>query len=269
MSLIMHSATIRLRDASGLHSLFTAGSGIYVQFRSLMIRLLIATGFVAFSCSAHSAITLFGPAVVNAKDTVGINIANGSLGLLIADTAGDGIIGLSTGTSGALTAVNNPGITEGTAGLSVGNTFGGDLVIARLASGSGGSFIFSGNSLSLTPLMFLRRFAIVWFDQMSSGTSLMNAPEGSSFGVVHGRDWLLPPGDSGAYQFNPTDSSGLGSYYLTDLTINSPAAIRFRTTNGSGTSAASFTVVPEPSSTLVVGLGVILPLVMGRRRALK
>lgn len=116
--------------------------------------------------------------------------------------------------------------------------------------------------------MFNRPFAIVWFDQIKTSSAPANAPEGSTFGVVHGTDWILPPADFGSYTFSGTDASGASSYYRTDLMSNPVAAIRFRTTNGGVVSAASFTVVPEPSSTLIVGLGVMLPLVMGRRRTL-
>jgi hypothetical protein len=116
--------------------------------------------------------------------------------------------------------------------------------------------------------MFNRPFAIVWFDQIKTSSAPANAPEGSTFGVVHGTDWILPPGDFGSYVFSATDASGASSYYRTNLTFNPVAAISFRTTTNGVVSAASFTVVPEPSSTLIVGLGVMLPLVMGRRRTL-
>jgi hypothetical protein len=233
-----------------------------------MTRLLTALGFVTFACSAHAAISLTGPAIVGARDAAGTNIASGSLGLLIVDVEDNGIIGLPNGTTGNLDASDNPGVTDGAAGLGVGDTFGGELVLAQLTAISGGIFNISLPSLPFTAPLFNRPFAIVWFDQIKTSSAPANAPEGSTFGVVQGTDWILPPGDLGSYVFSPTDASGASSYYQTNLTFNPIAAIRFRTTNGGVVSAASFTVVPEPSSALIVGLGVMLPLVMRRRKAL-
>lgn len=254
---------------SSVFSFFTASdSGSALPDRSRMTRLLTALGFVTFACSAHAAISLSGTAIVGAKDAAGINIANGSLGLLIVDVEGNGFIGLPNGTTGTLDATDNPGVTEGAAGLGVGDTFGGELVLARLTSVTTGGVFSLSLSLPFTAPLSNRPFAIVWFDQIKTSSAPANAPEGSTFGLVEGTDWILPPVDFGSYTFSATDASGASSYYRPDLTNNPVAAIRFRTTNGSGTSAASFTVVPEPSSALVVGLGVMLPLVMGRRRAL-
>lgn len=220
--------------------------------------------------TAHSAISLNGTAVQNAKDTTGtVNVASGSLGLLIIDVAGDGIVGLPNGTSGALDATDNPGVTYGNAGLNTGNYFGGDLVVARLtaagAGAFGGAFSISLPSFNIQPY-YARSFAIVWFDQIQTASSPATAPEGTTFGVVRGSDWILPGGDGGSYTFSGTDASGPASYYSVQLTNNPAAAIGFRTTNGSGASAASFTVVPEPSSALIAGCGIALPILLGRKR---
>lgn len=249
-------------------SFFAASnSGSAFPDRCRMTRLLTALGFVTLATSAHAA-AILGTPVVGAKDAAGINIANGSLGLLIVDVQGDGFIGLPNGTTGTLDATDNPGVTEGAAGLGVGNTFGGELVLAQLTSSSTSGVLSGSVSFSLTIEMYFRQFAIVWFDQIKTSSAPANAPEGSTFGVVQGTDWILPPTNSGVYSFSPTDASGASSFYQTNLTNNPVAAISFRTTNGVGVSAASFTVVPEPSSALLVGLGVMLPLVTGRRRVL-
>jgi hypothetical protein len=250
-------------------SFFTASSlGSVFPDGSRMTRLLTALGFMTFACSAHAAVTLSGAPVVGAKDGAGFNIASGSLGLLIVDMEGNGFIGLPNGTTGTLDATDNPGVTEGAAGLGVGDTFGGELVLARLTSSPGSGALSGSVSFPLTLQMYGRPFAVVWFDQIKTSSAPANAPEGSTFGVVQGTDWILPQVDFGFYTFSSTDASGASSYYQTNLTSNPVAAIRFRTTNGGGVSATSFTVVPEPSSALIVGLGVMLPLVMRRRRAL-
>lgn len=222
---------------------------------------------LSFSSTAHSAITLTGAAVVNAKDSTGtVNVANGSLGLLIVDVTGNGICGLPNGTSGTLDASDNPGVTYGTSGLGVGDTFGGNLVIARLtAGGPAGAFLISLSSFDIFPYLS-QSFAIVWFDQIQTATSPANAPEGATFGVVQGSDWILPPVNSGSYVFSGTDANGASSFYQVNLNVNPPAAVGFRTTDGSGITAASFTVVPEPSSALIAGLGLALPILLGRKR---
>ncbi len=212
--------------------------------------------------TAHSAISLTGSAVQNAKDFNGaVNVASGSLGLLIIDVADDGIVGLPNGTSGTLDATDNPGVTFGNAGLNTGSYFGGDLVVARLtAAGSGmfgGTFTVNLPILDILPYL-AKSFAIVWFDQIQTATSPANAPEGATFGVVQGSDWTLPAANSGSYSFSSSDAFASASYYSVQLTNNPAAAVGFRTTNGSGTSAASFTVVPEPSSALLASSASLL-----------
>lgn len=259
---ISGSSSPHHQSATKIHARFSPGRRLTTWVAGIC--------FLSLVPAAHAAISLTGSAVLHAKDSTGtVTVTTGSLGLLIIDVAGDGILGLPNGTTGSLVASDNPGVTTGAAGLGVGSTFGGDLVIARLtAAGTGlfgGNFPVSLPSFDCSPYL-AQGFAIVWFDQILTASAPADAPEGATFGVVHGSDWILPPVNSGAYTFSGIDANGAASFYQTDLANNPPAAIAFRTTNGSGNTAASFTVVPEPSSALIAGLGLAFPILFGRRR---
>lgn len=202
------------------------------------------------SQSSIAAISINGVAVINAKDSYGIsNVPVGSLGLLIVDVGGDGIAGVPSNFSGPLTfpvrgALNSLDTT--TAGIDVGTTFGGDLVIARMTSsttGTSGLFTISLSNLDVTG-MESRQFAVVWFDGLTS-SNVGGAPFGSQFGLVHASNWVMPSTDTGlSYAFGST-------YAVPNMAATSFPSGYYYTASGGGNPAANVFIIPESSTMLL------------------
>jgi hypothetical protein len=201
---------------------------------------------------------------MDAKSSTGtLNVATGSLGLLIVDVAGNGILGLNPGGNPFLRPENNPGIPSQAASLRVGGSFGGDRVVARMSADSNGTLNVFLPSFNIFPFLG-KPFAIVWFDQIQNATAPTVAPIGSKYGVVRGSDWFLPAIDSGGYSFLPNDDNGARSFYQVSLDFISIPPIGYTTITGEGNPAASFTVVPE-TNTLILASVASLFLIRRRR----
>lgn len=213
--------------------------------------------------AAEAAISITGTAVTNARNELGTaSVASGQLALLIVDTGNDGFFNFGALTNGSTrTASNDPLLNSASAGLNIGSTFGGELVLNRIQTGAGS---IAGLLSNVNVSSYLNmNFAVVWFDGVSS-TTTGTAVAGSNWGVVRGSDWTFPASDSGT--FTHSSSSFAGASVFAQVNANAPAtgASNFRTTLNDGTTgAAVFNIVPETSTSL---LGAIGALALLRRR---
>ncbi|HEY1121240.1 MAG TPA: hypothetical protein VGE67_06550 [Haloferula sp.] len=214
--------------------------------KSSLLALLMMAG------ASQAAITISGSAVTNARDFAGTTpVAAGATALLIVDTGNNGFIGLGNlATNTTLTAANDPGLTAAQAGMTLGSTFGGDLVLNVITTTSAGVVGGLLTNVSIADYTGMN-FAVVWL-----------AGDGH-YGIVRGTDWTFPAGDSGSFTMSSTDLNGPSSYYQVNVQTPAANAPAFRTTSG-GNSAAAFTIIPEPSVALLGALG-LLGLVRRRR----
>ena len=156
---------------------------------------------VALASVSNAAISLSGTALKNVQGTSATDLVAGRLGLLIVDTAGDGFLTSLTG--GVFPAAGNP-ISSAPyrtvgMGLTINSTFGGDLVVARLTTGTSfGDTTMAGTLTGFNATPYLNKnYAIVWFDTLT--TAGAETVAGSTyFGIARGGDWTFPAADSGA-----------------------------------------------------------------------
>ena len=210
----------------------------------------------ATAVSANAAITIGGTAITNARNGAGsASVPSGSLALLIVDSANNGFFNLGSPTNGALLdSTLDPILTPLDASLAVGQTFGGELILARLSTGTGS---VSGLLTDFTAAPYLnRQFAVVWFDGLTSAGGELSATAGTKWGVVRGSDWVFPPADVGTFTMSSTDASGDASFYQVNANVPAANAAAFRTVVGANGGAA-FTIVPEPSTALLGALGAL------------
>jgi|ERR1035437_990836 hypothetical protein len=216
-------------------------------------KVLSLLALVALSAVSNATVSFSGTALKNLYgSTPTTQVGATILALLIVDTAGTGSF---ASLNGNLTSSSDPTITSAAAGLNVGTTFGGDLVIARLTTATlAGNTILSGGAAGVNMSAYLgKSFAVVWFDTLASSTT-GTATNGTKYGIVRGSNWTTPITNSGNYLY--------GTYTgdFTQITDGNPAT----TAGPAGTSVAfstygtSFTVgVPEPSAALLGGLGLL------------
>jgi hypothetical protein len=69
---------------------------------------------------------------------------------------------------------------------------------------------------------------------------------------------VFPAADSGDFSVSSTDNAGAASFYQMNANVPAANAPNFRTTLVDGTTgAASFVVIPEPSSALLGAVGAL------------
>ena len=213
----------------------------------------------------HAAISITGTAITNARNAAGsANITSNSLALLIVDTGNNGFFDFGSLAAGSvLKTADDPLLSSVDASLDIGSTFGGELVLNRISTGTGS---IAGLLTNVNVSSYLNLpFAVVWFSGVTS-TTTGNATAGSSWGVVRGSDWVFPASDSGTYTHSSTAATfaTASSYALVNANAPATDTSNFRTTLSDGTtSAATFAIVPETSTTL---LGAVSALAMLRRR---
>jgi len=215
---------------------------------------------VLLGIPAHASITINGTGVRGVKTSDGTtDIPAGTLGLVIADTAGDGFFNLGNRVSNtALTAGDVPQLLPSEANLTIGSTFGGETILNVLASPGGGTFSGFLTNRSIAGLES-RDFAVVWFSDILAVGAPASAPLGTTWGIIRGSDWSLPGADMGAYTMSATDSNGSATYYQVNASTGGFPATAFRTTTNGTIGAASFSIigVPEPSTGLLGALGLL------------
>ncbi|MEO8615266.1 MAG: PEP-CTERM sorting domain-containing protein [Luteolibacter sp.] len=210
----------------------------------LLVSSLVASGL------SQGAISFTGTAVTGLG---ALTVPAGTLLLLVADTSGtapgDGFLNGAT-LAGDLVKANDPQLLVANSSTTVGGTFGGDLILAKLgvttAGAINGGFTFDNAVASQN-----RNFAILYFPSLT--TSSASIPDGTAYGIVKGSDWVLTTDNTGqSTAFSTTDSTT--SYFR--VTVASGVA-----TNDSFTtsSSPSFTIgtVPEPSAVLLGAIGAL------------
>jgi hypothetical protein len=231
----------------------------------------IKTLFIASALigSANAAVTISGTLASAFKDSAATpaNIPTGSLAFLIVDDGSNGF--LSTATLGSITAGSKNGQTGlklavADAGITTSTTFGGDQIVSIATVGASGSISAILPNVNVSSYVG-KNFAVVWFTK-SAATITSGGIAGEYFGVIRGADWVLPASDAGTFTLNPTDSSGVSSYYSYSA---SATAVQVGSTGfftGTGTAAASgstavrtatFQVVPETSTALLGAIGAL------------
>ena len=182
------------------------------------VKLALLTLSIALASVSNAAITYGGPALKNVQGTTAVDLVAGRLGLLIVDTDGDGFLTGFTG--GKSPAAGNPFSPSGVystsgAGLAVGSTFGGDLVVARLNTAvQFGDTNMNGTLTGFTATPYLNKnYAIVWFDTLTTAGTETVAPVGTYFGIARGGDWSFPPANNGSFAF------GTGTTNLDQITL--------------------------------------------------
>lgn len=227
-------------------------------------------------CSAASAaITISGVALQRVGNATGQTPANGTLGLLIVDTTNDGF-----------TAFTNPSSVVPDSSLALGSTWGSgnDVIIGRLSSSGSstnqtfGSILTNYSLISAGPPArdyTSKNFAIVWL--IGATTATNNVAANTNWGFARDNNWVMPASDTGTFAMGTAFNQlvmleGATGYDAPIGDGGTTATYTYVTDNdgaGPGTltqSAATFTVVPEPSTAafaLLSGLG----LMVRRRRA--
>jgi hypothetical protein len=225
------------------------------------VKLALLTLSVALASVSNAAVSLNGTALKNVQGTTATDLVAGRLGLLIVDTDGDGFL---TGFTGGSSPVSgNPfsssgGYSPNGAGLAVGSTFGGDLVVARLRTTvSFGDTTIVGTLTGFTASPYLNKnYAIVWFNTLTTAGAEATAPAGTYFGIARGGDWTFPAADSGSYTFG-TSGSSLDQITLAAGGSTSAATAAAGQSVAFATAGTSLSFVPEPSAALLGALGAL------------
>lgn len=213
--------------------------------------------FALTVASSNAAVTLGGAALTSIKlsSNSATNIPTGSLVLLVVDS-GDGFFnfGNSVPAGTTYTSSNDPSLTPTNANLSAGQTFGGEYILGRVASGAGS---VSSVLTNVSVASYLNKpFALVWLEGLTATGTETNAPAGTKWGVARGSDWVFPNSDSGTFTSSGTDVAGATSYYQINMATPASGSDNFRTMANS-TGSAAFTVVPEPSAALLGAIGAL------------
>lgn len=211
-------------------------------------KLIAFASSIALATITNGAVSLSGTALKNVQSSTQVDLASGTLGLLVVDTAGDGFINglVTTGNPISPFTIDALGVST-----TVGQTFGGDLIIARLSSSvSFGDTILSGAAAGLDASTYLsKNFAIIWFNSLTSAGSETTAS--GNFGIARGADWTMPAANSGTFSFGTTASS------LDQLTLGSTTTAASGQGVAFATNGATLSIVPEPSAALLGAIGAL------------
>lgn len=214
-------------------------------------KIILLAAMAATIASSNAAITIGSTAIKNVQGSDSTDLVSGRLGLLIVDTDSNGF--LNGYTSGAI--VTNPllapqAFSATGAGLTLGSTFLGDLVLARLTTtvGFGDTTIAGAFSGSIAGLES-KNYAIVWFETLNTAGGEATAT--GKFGIARGADWALPAADVGAFTF------GTGASNLDQLTLGPLATAAANQGVSFATNGTSLAIVPEPSAVLLGAIGAL------------
>jgi MYXO-CTERM domain-containing protein len=205
----------------------------------IVAAIIASSGFVTAANVVYS-----GTALANVQGTTAADVTAGKLGLIVADTTGNGF--------GAYSTL----IDSASAGLLAGGTFGGDLILGRVSSAflsdatMGGGFTWNATVAPVNT-----QWAVVWFSTLlSSDAGTAFAPAGTAYGIARANNWTTPSAEPGAGTTLTYANSGNPAR----ITLNAfgsvnplPAGADFAT-NG-----ATLSVIPEPSAALLGALGAL------------
>lgn len=190
----------------------------------------------SYSSSAAVLITSTGSIATNEKKSDGTTaIPVGNAFVLVVDTGAAGFAESSTNTIAANSTFN------------VGDLLSGDTIIYRATNTLLGRSSNNMSNLDLTAYAG-KQFGLLWFDTAVAATT--NLADGDKYGFVTDPTWFIPS-VSGTYGFNTTTSTA--NPFLTN------------TAPGGTTLTVGLAAIPEPSRTLLFGLG-LLGLIAHRRR---
>lgn len=177
-----------------------------------------------------------------------LNAPVGTLLLLVADTGSDGFLGGKSLSGDLLAAADSPKLTPAQVSTTVGQTFGGDLILGKLGVTTGGA-LNGGFSFDNALASQGKNFAIIYIPSLTT-SSPAAIPGSTNYGIVRGSDWVLTADNTGqSFAFSTTDS--LTSYFR--VTVASGVA----TNDAFTTATPSFQIVPEPSAALLGAVGAL------------
>jgi hypothetical protein len=205
----------------------------------IVAAIIASSGFVTAANVVYS-----GTALANVQGTTAADVTAGKLGLIVADTTGNGF--------GAYSTL----IDSNSAGLLAGGTFGGDLILGRVSSASLGDATMGGGfTWNATVVPVNTQWAVVWFSTLlSSDAGTAFAPAGTAYGIARATNWTTPSAEPGAGTTLTYANSGNPARITLNAfgsTNSLPAGADFAT-NG-----ATLLVIPEPSAALLGALGAL------------
>lgn len=217
-----------------------------------LFTLLISLGLLN---SAQAVITFNSPTIGSGFGTG--NIPLNSLVLFIVDTGSDGFLGASF--SGDLLASADPDLSV-QSNINIGGTFGGDSILGRSSVTTAGT-IPADFTLDNTVTYQSKNFAIVWFNGLT--TSATSAGAGVTYGIFRGVDWVLPASNAGE---SFSTSATFANYdNVADVYARVTVSAGVATNDVFATSSGPiFSIVPEPSTTLLGAFGALA--LLRRRR---
>lgn len=214
-----------------------------MKLTKILVGMLVASSGLASAANVVYA----GTALTNIQGTTAVDLTAGKLGLVIADTTGNGF--------GALSGT----MTSTAAGLLVGGTFGGDLILARSSSAAVGDSSMGGAfTWNLTVAPANTQWAVVWFETLlASDATTEFAPGNAKYGMAAATSWVTPSTEPGAgqnlsYSATPTGGAPLKMAMNNGGSSGALPAGALFATNGT-----TLSVIPEPSAALLGALGAL------------
>lgn len=209
---------------------------------------------IALTGASQAAISLTGTAVSG----LGAAAPVGTLVLLVVDSPPSNFGGGLSPLSGDLTSTSVSPLAIASASITLGQTFGGDLIIGRSSVTSAGA-LPGGFTFDNVAGIQGSRFSLIFLPSLTSSSTDANVVSSTTYGIISGTDWILPSVNGGeSFSFSATDSLGAASFFR--VTISSGVA----TNDQYASSAANLTLVPEPSAAVLGALGALA--LLRRRR---
>lgn len=203
---------------------------------------------LAFAGLSHGAISLSGTAVTG----FGALAPAGTLVLLVVDSTSTNFGGAANPLSGNLGSTSVPPLALASASIANGETFGGDVVLGRLAVSSAGA-LPGGFSFENIAAYQGKRFSLVFLPSLVIGSTNANVSGSTTYGIVSGTDWVLPAVNGGeGFSFSATDVGGSLSFFRATISAGNATNATYASSSG-----ANLTLVPEPSAALLGAVGLL------------